>query len=419
MNFKKAGLFIGASTLVRLLGGVVTVKLIAVSIGPSGLGQLGQFMSMMAICVLLAAGGIQNGVVTGLAQREESSPERESLWRTARTAGAVASAVAALVLLIAADPLSVFLFRDTGFVGVVRLFALLQFALCFSTLAAGRVIAEKQTLTFAWVSSSSVVIGLLGLSLAAWNFGVKGAAYGLVWSAACPAIVYGIRWLRQRQSEGNGWGIHPPDLSYLAKFSLMVVVSAIAMPTVQILLREHILARGSWDDVGSWQAVLRFSDASLQFVGVLLSSHFLPRISAVRDRAGLQQHVMEAYRFLLPVIAAITAFAYFFSAELVRLLFSREFGLAITFLPWQCLGDALRGLSLVLGFVALSRGNLTLYISAEVFQGVSMLVGGWLLVDRFGPIGVTYAYILTYGLYLPICVAVYLTYLRRLPPSSS
>jgi len=416
MNFKKAGLVIGASTLVRLLGGVITVKLIAVSIGPAGLGQLGQFMSAMAICVLLAAGGIQNGVVTGLAQRENAPQEQERLWRTACTIGTISSAVAAILILGAAVPLSEFLFKDAGFVGVVRLFALLQFALCFSTLIAGRVIAEKRTMTFAWVSASSVVIGLCGLSLAAWNFGVKGAAYGLLWSAACPAIVYGARQLVLQQ-HGGRWSVHAAEFSYLAKFSAMVIVSAIAMPTVQILLREHLLAKGTWDDVGSWQAVLRFSDASLQFIGVLLSSHFLPRISAVRDRRELQQHVMEAYRFLLPVIAGITLFAYLFSAQLVHLLFSREFSLAVTFLPWQCLGDALRAMSLVLGFVALSRGNLSIHVSAELFQGACMLIGGRLLINNFGPIGATYAYILTYALYLPICIAAYRIYICRLPQS--
>lgn len=416
MNFKTAGLLIGASTVLRLLGGVLTVKVIAVSTGPEGLGQLGQLMSLLAICVMLAAGGTQNGVVTGLAQRAMDPVARQRFWSTACSLGFGASAIAALVIVLSASSLSQWLFKSSDFVTVIRLFAVLQLALCFSALASGRVIADKQTGTFAAVTSIAVVIGLSGLSWLSWNWGVAGAAYGLLWSASCPAIAYAIHRLWR-----HGWPqslrlhFNRPDALYLGKFSLMVVISAIAMPVVQILLRDHLLAHGGWAAVGGWQAVLRFSDASLQFVGVLLSSYFLPRISTVTDRASLQRHVGEAYRFLIPIVVLITASAYFFASHFVALLFSREFGAAVGLLPWQSVGDALRSLSLVLGFVGLSRGNLKLHISAEFFQGGLMLAAGWFLISQHGPIGATYAYVLTYALYLPLCVLVYRLYLRRLP----
>jgi len=420
MNFKTAGLLIGASTVLRLLGGVLTVKVIAVSTGPGGLGQLGQLMSLLTICVMLAAGGTQNGVVTGLAQRAMDPIARQRFWSTACSLGFGASTVTAALIVVSATSLSHWLFKSSDFVNVIRLFALLQLALCFSALASGRVIAERQTGIFAAVSSIAVVIGLSGLSWLSWTWGVAGAAYGLLWSACCPAIAYAVHQLsRQGWPKSLVLQFNRPDALYLGKFSLMVVISAIAMPVVQILLRDHLLAHGGWAAVGGWQAVLRFSDASLQFVGVLLSSYFLPRISTVADQASLKRHVSEAYRFLIPIVAVITAMAYFFAAHLVTLLFSREFDTAVELLPWQSVGDALRALSLVIGFVGLSRGNLKLHISAEFFQGGLMLAAGWVLISRYGPIGAAYAYVLTYALSLPLCILAYRLYLRRLPTAAS
>lgn len=416
MNFKTAGLLVGASTILRLLGGVLTVKVIAVSTGPQGLGQLGQLMSLLAICVLLAAGGTQNGVITGLPQRRQDAQAEQRFWLTASTLGLGASFIVASVILATAAPLSQLLFKSENFVRVIELFALLQFALSFAALASAKIIADKKTQTFAVASSIAVIAGLSGMAWLAATWGVLGAAYGLLWSACCPAIVYAAHqlwrsgWPRWRQ-----WGIHWPDALYLGKFSLMVLISAIAMPLVQILLRDRLLEHGGWSEVGGWQAVLRYSDASLQFIGALLSSYFLPRVATVNDRLGLQRLVSEAYRFLVPVVAVITLFTFQFAAGLVALLFSREFGSAVTLLPWQSCGDALRSLSLVLGFVGLSRGNLRLHVAAEFFQGGMMLLAGWMLIGRYGAAGASYAYVLTYALYLPLCVLVYRIYLRALP----
>lgn len=416
MNFKTAGLIIGASTALRLFGGVLTVKVIAISTGPEGLGQLGQLMSLLAVCVMLAAGGTQNGVIVGLAQREKDGALRQRFWNTACTIGAITSISVAAAILTTATQISVMLFKSKEFTTTIQLLSIVQLTLAFSTLISGQLISNKETKNFAITSSLSVVAGLSGLTWLSWNWGVQGAAYGLLWSASCPAIIYGIHHIFCRNYlKWEKFSLQKDEYLYLGKFSLMVLISAISMPIVQIILRNYLLEQNGWPAVGGWQAALRYSDASLQFISVLLSSYFLPRISSIKDSKNLRLHVNEAYKFLMPVIIAITSSTYFFASDFVNLLFSKNFSLAASLLPWQSLGDGLRALSLVIGFVGLSRGNLIIHAAAELIQGGIMLIAGLLLIKQYGAIGASYAHLITYAIYFPICLIAYKIYINNLP----
>lgn len=50
------------STLVRMLTGMISVKIVASVIGPSGVAMLGQLNNMTTILLGVANGGIQSGV---------------------------------------------------------------------------------------------------------------------------------------------------------------------------------------------------------------------------------------------------------------------------------------------------------------------------------------------------------------------
>ena len=49
MSLAKASLWTAASTLVKIGAGLLVVKLLAVSFGPAGVGQAGNFLSLIHI----------------------------------------------------------------------------------------------------------------------------------------------------------------------------------------------------------------------------------------------------------------------------------------------------------------------------------------------------------------------------------
>ncbi|MBU3662262.1 MAG: hypothetical protein FGM41_03575, partial [Bacteroidetes bacterium] len=63
----KVSLFTGFATLVKMVTAYFLAKVIAVYLGPSGLGVIGQLSSFLAILAVISTGAINNGIVKNLA----------------------------------------------------------------------------------------------------------------------------------------------------------------------------------------------------------------------------------------------------------------------------------------------------------------------------------------------------------------
>lgn len=413
MSVRRAGFWITGSIVLRLLAGLLTVKVIALVCGPQGLGQLGQLMSLIAICVMLAAGGVQNGLVTSLPVELKSGGDGACVLGAAAYIGVAWSVIAALVLLAATPFLAQRLLGSEDLWWTLVGLASVQGLLALAAVRTGELNGRGNSVLFAKLSCAAVLIGMCGLGFATWRGAVPGAAAGLIWSASCPAIVYLVWGAR------SGWALPKPRWNAastlrLGRFGVMLLVSAICLPLVQIALRDALLARDGWVSVGHWQAVLRISEANLQFVTVMLSSWFLPRLTVARCAAELNRVVRQAYTFVLPMTAVTSLFIALAGEWVVRLLFSHEFSAAAPLLSWQMLGDCLRAASMVLGFVGMSRGHLGLHVAAESFQALTLLgLGYWWIADR-GSLGAVQAYAAACALYLPATALAYLFYIRHL-----
>lgn len=415
MNIGRASLLVGGSTFIRLLGGLLTIKIIAIVIGTEGLGVVGQLMGAISICTLMAAGGIQNGLISRLPPLLHEPASARLLLSTANTIAAVWAGLAAALIFAFSETLSLSLLKTADYAFAFKLFALAQFFLGFAALYTGIINSQSKTALYALSSSIAVVLGLAGLAFSTWRWQLEGAVYGLVWAACCPALVYLARELAVKdRALLHAFRFDRFHGSRLGKYTLMVLVSAVCMPLVQIVLRDSLLQHYDWHAVGVWQASIKISDASLQFYSTLLASYFLPRVATAIVPDKLRELVWGTYKFLLPLIATSAVFIILFSEPIVLLLFSNKFSTVAPMLPWQALGDAFRTVALVLGYVGVSRGNLSLYVAAEVFQAGLMLGLGLLLIPAYGPVGAVYAYAITYAIYLLGALLVYKIYIKNL-----
>jgi hypothetical protein len=75
MSLAKASVWTAASTLVKIGAGLLVVKLLAVSFGPSGVGLAGNFRQLVTVLGVLAGAGIFNGVTKYVAQYHDDAAQ--------------------------------------------------------------------------------------------------------------------------------------------------------------------------------------------------------------------------------------------------------------------------------------------------------------------------------------------------------
>lgn len=90
------------------------VKLLAVSFGPAGVGQAGNFRQMITVLGVLAGAGIFNGVTKLVAQHHDNPAQLRTVVGTSSAMVLGFSTLLALVFLLAAAPISQWIVRSYG-----------------------------------------------------------------------------------------------------------------------------------------------------------------------------------------------------------------------------------------------------------------------------------------------------------------
>jgi PST family polysaccharide transporter len=196
------------------------------------------------------------------------------------------------------------------------------------------------------------------------------------------------------------WGGFDPTVARrLAGFALMAVVSAVVVPTSQMIIRDHLAGTLGWHTAGLWQALWKISDLHLMLLTSTLVAYFLPRFAELPAGPKLRREVLRAYRFVLPLVAATAGAIYFLREPLVRGMLTADFLPITEALGWQLLGDGIKICSWVAGYTLISHARIQLFVVTEVlFSG--LLVGFTFLgASLYGLPGTAIGYATTYALH--------------------
>ena len=94
------------STFVRMLAGMVSVKVVAVIIGPAGIALLGQLNNFSSILLGMANGGINSGITKYVAEYKGDENQLKSYISNALRITLVCSLILSLILIFFCKPLS-------------------------------------------------------------------------------------------------------------------------------------------------------------------------------------------------------------------------------------------------------------------------------------------------------------------------
>jgi Membrane protein involved in the export of O-antigen and teichoic acid len=288
MSLAKASVWTAASTLVKIGVGLLVVKLLAVSFGPSGVGQAGNFRQLVTVLGVLAGAGIFNGVTKFVAQHHDDPMQLRKVVGTSSAMVLGFSTLLAIVFLLAAAPISQGLFGHTEYQGLVRLVALVQMGIAWANLLLALMKGFRDAAGNALSLIAGSIIGVVAY-YACYRFGgYQGALLGL---ALVPALIVIPAAVMLTRRGTIPWGYLKPQwdtwlAGQLGKFTLMALITSVTLPVAYVMMRNLMAAHYSWDEVGIWQGVSSISDAYLQFITASFSVYLLPTLSRLTGKIG-------------------------------------------------------------------------------------------------------------------------------------
>ncbi|WP_253306017.1 lipid III flippase WzxE [unidentified bacterial endosymbiont] len=404
------------STAVKFGQGVVVLKLLAVQLGPEGLGRVSNIMFLSWALDLLSGLAIFNGINKYVAEFRDDPQRLQSLLGTASAMILSVSTVVALVLLIATRRVSHWLGAPGEYLWLIKSIAIIQFAIAGANLLPAMLKGAGDATGSSLSAMGGYLLGLIAFWLAIQHFGYRGAQLGLAlmpaWSLIPTSIIFyrrirlPIQWLKPT------W--NPPLARSLLRFSVMTFTSTLLGWKSFCMVRDLLTNYDGWVEVGLWEAMHKFSENYVQIVTTFLSVYLLPLLSYTQHKPAIVRTIVRTLRFILPIAVGSGLLLWVLRDGLIRQQFSPEFGALRDLCIWQLSADVFRIGSAVFRSFILSKALLPFYLLSELILFLLTLIFSHQFVPTQGVLGALQAHLATHSIYFILCLSVGAYYARRI-----
>lgn len=413
-----------AMAVTRMACSLLSIKVTAVALGPSGLALVAQFTGF----IMLLQSMVGQGLVTGTVRL---GAERAGTARHATAAGAGAGAGenpwaapafappdplppsalrlalmlwagAALVVVAASGPIASWLFAGPGHAGLIAVAVLAVAAGIGTDLLHGMMGVAKEVGLIGMSTIAATVLGLAVFAPSAWWFGIEGALWAslsvFVLSFGVAALVVARRSRGVRLQVFAGQGSMALGRQLLGFYPMLVVNGALP-PLALLLVRDTLADTLSLHDAGLWQAAWRLCEAAQAIIVASVTLHFMPSLGEhARDPAALRRRILRTLGAAVGLSALLMLLIVLARAPLVRLVFSADFAPVATLLPLQGAGEVLKmaGWILCMALVGTMRARWFMAITALAAASFTGLT--WLLTPTLGLHGALWAHVATAAL---------------------
>jgi PST family polysaccharide transporter len=396
----KSSAVIGGSSLVNIAIGIIRTKAMALLLGPSGVGLMGLYGSILDLTINIAGMGINSSGVRQIAEAAGSG-DAERIARTVtvlRRVSIFLGVLGAGSLALFSGPVSTLTFGNTQHATAVTL---LSIAVFFNLVSAGQGALIQGMRRISDMAKMGILGTLFGtiISISVIYFlREEGVALSIVLIAAMGILT---SWWYSRKIQIQSPSISTSQVSQeaaaLLKLGFAFMVSGLMMSGAAYVVRLIIVRKVGFDAAGLYQSAWALGGLYLGFILQAMGADFYPRLTAIAsDNAECNRLVNEqAHVSMLlagPGMIATLAFA----PLVIELFYTSKFEGAVEILRWLCLGMTLRVISWPMGFIIVAKGIQNLLIFSELAWTVVYLGLAWLCVSFFNLKGAGIAFFLSY-----------------------
>lgn len=396
----KSSALIGGSSAVNIVVGIVRTKVMAILLGPSGVGLFGIYNSISDLSFTIAGMGVNSSGVRQIAEAAGSDdPGRIALTAAVlRRASILLGLFGSAFLVIFAKQVSRLTFGSDRYTSAV---ALLSIAVLFRLISAGQGALIQGMRRIADLASMGVLGAVLGIAVSipvVYFFREAGIVPSLIGVAAVTIL---SSWWYSRK-------IHVPrrviaaaeggrEAFALLKLGFAFMASGLMTMGAAYLIRIAILRRLGVDAAGLYQSAWMLAGLYVGFILQAMAADFYPRLSAQANNHPVCNRIVNEQAHVGLLLAGPGATATLtFAPAVIAIFYTAKFYAAVEVLRWICLGTALQVITWPMGFIIVAKGKQSLFFWTELAWTVFYVALAWWCVRTFGLNGAGIAFFGSY-----------------------
>ena len=409
-NIVKAMGVFGSIQVFNILCSIVRTKLIALWIGPVGMGLFAIFNSAIDMVGNITNLGMRTSSIRNISQETGNLGMLSRVCTAVRRWSGILGIFGAMVLICASPLLSKMSFGDaehtTGFI-------VLSIALLANTITNGEHAIMQGTAMLRRLARSSLYGALTGLFLSIPLYYYLGEN-SIVPSIICYSlsILFFSYKLRNKDVGLKGETLSLKDTANIGKdflkLGIFITLTDVVAQTTNYIFISYLNNVSSTEIVGYYQAGYTLI---AKYTGLVLSAlcvEYFPRLSKVAHsnmklNLFVSQELNIALMALTPVIIAFILCR----KLIISILYTSDFYIIETFISVGIIGMIFRAVSWCMAYVILAKGRGKLFFITEVIDTVIFLALYITAFNLWGLDGFGYAFFTWYFSYTVIVVFCY------------
>lgn len=400
--FKATSLF-GGLQVYQIFIQVIKAKIIAVLLGPAGVGIIGLFQSGLDMVRNLTSMGLASSAVRDVSEANSTN----DIQRISNTLSVVkrlawlTGIIGSIVVIVLSPLLSKSLFGNYDY---TIPFVLLSVILLFDQLSAGqRVVLQglRRLRDLAHCSAVGITLGLIVSVPFYYWMGIEGIAPTLILTSAVSLLV---SWWYSQKVKIITKKIKIKE-SFVQGRQMLIMgismsLSGIFATLAAYVTRGYIQSIGGIEEVGLYQAGFVIMTTYVGLVMNAIATDYYPRLASINnDNEKCREAVCQQGEIGFMILAPLLVICLVFMPFVLKILYSEDFLDANLYISWACLGMAFKFGSWIVSFLIVAKADSKVFIIIELIACLYSIILNLIGYKLWGLQGLGIAFVLTYILY--------------------
>ncbi|WP_298895531.1 oligosaccharide flippase family protein [uncultured Psychroserpens sp.] len=376
-NILKSTSLFGAVQVFNILISIVRSKVVALWIGPAGMGIIGLLSSTLKVVGEVTRLGLDTTAVREIALSDNQDDQNKvsEVVATIRKVVWFTGLLGVVITIVLSPFLSQLAFDNYEYtIG----FIWISLSLLFNQLSSGQLALLQGFRKLKLLAKANLLGNFLALlvSLPLYYFFRLDAIVPVIIISSLVSLI--VSWIYSNSLKFKTLKLTNKEAFSKAKdmlnLGLMLSLRGSITLITAYIFQVYLSKVGGIDEVGYYVAGFMIINAYVGMIFNAMQTDYFPKLSGIisseeKINTTVSQQAVIGILLIGPLIVVFLSFL----PILVRLLYSKEFLVIIGFISWAILGILFKTLSWSMGYVILAKGDSKLFIKTAVFFNSLML----------------------------------------------
>jgi antigen flippase len=369
--------FVGGSQIIVIIIGIIKTKIIAIILGPTGVGISGIFQNIVELVRNATSFGINYTGVKKIAEASNNNSKHHiSLNIIVLRRWSFATGILGLIMMVIFSKY----FSKSSFSDDSHIFDIIALSLVIllSSVSAGQISllqGLRKIKKMAWASVLGALLGTLFALPLYWILGLEGIVYSMILNAFITLVVswYFSMKIKMEYVKISFLDTFKNGID-MAKTGIFIVINGFIAAGVLYVIRAIIIKNADIESVGLFQSVWTISTLYINILLNAMLADYYPRLSQFSDDdIHSNKLVNEQLEINLLIGTPMLVIMLTLGNTAISLLYSNLFLKALPVFQWQIYSSFLTLIGWPLGVLYLARNKNKYMLISELIKQILYL----------------------------------------------